>query len=173
MGADVVDALFPFEDPLGKVIQLQGLDYTVIGITERQGQSFGQSQDNYVFIPITTFLQRYGGSKTSLSINVEAESAENYDETLDEVIGIMRTIRKVSPGKENDFEITTNDELMETFGSFTGGVKIFANILTPPVKEPNVSINSSLVVISKSFSLPGETFLIVLIIPITSSNVSS
>jgi len=126
LGADVVDALFPFEDPLGKVIQLQGLDYTVIGITERQGQSFGQSQDNYVFIPITTFLQRYGGSKTSLSINVEAESAENYDETLDEVIGIMRTIRKVSPGKENDFEITTNDELMETFGSFTGGVKIFA-----------------------------------------------
>ena len=126
LGADVVDALFPFEDPLGKVIQLQGLDYTVIGITERQGQSFGQSQDNYVFIPITTFLQRYGGSKTSLSINVEAESAENYDDTLDEVIGIMRTIRKVSPGKENDFEITTNDELMETFGSFTGGVKIFA-----------------------------------------------
>ena len=126
LGADVVDALFPFEDPLGKVIQLQGLDYTVIGITERQGQSFGQSQDNYVFIPITTFLQRYGGSKTSLSINVEAESSDNYDETLDEVIGIMRTIRKVSPGKENDFEITTNDELMETFGSFTGGVKIFA-----------------------------------------------
>ena len=126
LGADVVDTLFPFEDPLGKVIQLQGLDYTVIGITERQGQSFGQSQDNYVFIPISTFLQRYGGSKTSLSINVEAESAENYDETLDEVIGIMRTIRKVSPGKENDFEITTNDELMETFGSFTGGVKIFA-----------------------------------------------
>ena len=126
LGADVVDALFPFEDPLGKVIQLQGLDYTVIGITERQGQSFGQSQDNYVFIPITTFLQRYGGRKTSLSINVEAESAEKYDVTLDEVIGIMRTIRKVSPGKENDFEITTNDELMETFGSFTGGVKIFA-----------------------------------------------
>lgn len=126
IGADVVDALFPFEDPLGKAIQLQGLDYTVIGITERQGQSFGQSQDNYVFIPITTFLQRYGGSKTSLSINVEAESAEKYDETLDEVIGIMRTIRKVSPGKENDFEITTNEELMETFGSFTGAVKIFA-----------------------------------------------
>ena len=75
-----------------KKIKIDGLVYHVIGITERQGQSFGQSQDNYVFIPITTFLQRYGGSKTSLSINVEAESAENYDETLDEVIGIMRTI---------------------------------------------------------------------------------
>lgn len=126
IGADVVDALFPFEDPLGKVIQLQGINFTVVGITERQGQSFGQSQDNYVFLPITTFLQRFRGTSYSLGITVESESAEVYSETLDEVIGILRTIRKVSPGEENDFEITTNEELMETFGSFTGSIKIFA-----------------------------------------------
>ena len=126
IGADVVDALFPFEDPLGKVIQLQGINFTVVGITERQGQSFGQSQDNYVFLPITTFLQRFRGTSYSLGITVESESAEVYSETLDEVIGILRTIRKVSPGDENDFEITTNEELMETFGSFTGSIKIFA-----------------------------------------------
>ena len=126
VGADVVDALFPFEDPLGKVIQLQGINFTVVGITERQGQSFGQSQDNYVFLPITTFLQRFRGTSYSLGITVESESAEVYSETLDEVIGILRTIRKVSPGEENDFEITTNEELMETFGSFTGSIKIFA-----------------------------------------------
>ena len=126
VGADVVDALFPFEDPLGKVIQLQGINFTVVGITERQGQYFGQSQDNYVFLPITTFLQRFRGTSYSLGITVESESAEVYSETLDEVIGILRTIRKVSPGEENDFEITTNEELMETFGSFTGSIKIFA-----------------------------------------------
>ena len=126
IGADVVDALFPFEDPLGKVIQLQGINFTVVGITERQGQSFGQSQDNYVFLPITTFLQRFRGTSYSLGITVESESAEVYSETLDEVIGILRTIRKVSPGEENDFEITTNEELMETFSSFTGSIKIFA-----------------------------------------------
>ena len=126
VGADVVDALFPFEDPLGKVIQLQGINFTVVGITERQGQSFGQSQDNYVFLPITTFLQRFRGTSYSLGITVESESAEVYSETVDEVIGILRTIRKVSPGEENDFEITTNEELMETFGSFTGSIKIFA-----------------------------------------------
>ena len=126
IGADVVDVLFPFEDPLGKVIQLQGINFTVVGITERQGQSFGQSQDNYVFLPITTFLQRFRGTSYSLGITVESESAEVYSETLDEVIGILRTIRKVSPGDENDFEITTNEELMETFGSFTGSIKIFA-----------------------------------------------
>lgn len=126
IGADVVDALFPFEDPLGKVIQLQGINFTVIGITERQGQSFGQSQDNYIFMPITTFLQRFRGNSYSLGIMVESESADVYSETLDEVIGILRTLRKVSAGDENDFEITTNDELMETFGSFTGSIKIFA-----------------------------------------------
>ena len=126
IGADVVDVLFPFEDPLGKVIQLQGINFTVVGITERQGQSFGQSQDNYIFMPITTFLQRFKGSSYSLGIMVESESADVYSETLDEVIGILRTLRKVSPGEENDFEITTNDELMETFGSFTGSIKIFA-----------------------------------------------
>ena len=126
VGADVVDALFPFEDPLGKAIQLKGINFTVIGITERQGQSFGQSQDNYVFLPITTFLQRFRGKSYSLGITVESESSELYSETLDEVIGALRAIRKVPPGEENDFEITTNDELMETFGSFTGSIKIFA-----------------------------------------------
>ena len=118
IGADVVDILFPFEDPLGKVIQLQGINFTVVGVTERQGQSFGQSQDNYVFMPVTTFLQRFRGKSYSLGITVESESSELYNETLDEVIGVLRAIRKVPPGEENDFEITTNDELMETFGTF-------------------------------------------------------
>ena len=126
IGADVVDVLFPFEDPLGKIIQLKGINFTVVGVTERQGQSFGQSQDNYVFMPVTTFLQRFRGKSYSLGITVESESSELYSETLDEVIGALRAIRKVPPGEENDFEITTNDELMETFGSFTGSIKIFA-----------------------------------------------
>ena len=126
IGADVVDILFPFEDPLGKVIQLQGINFSVVGVTERQGQSFGQSQDNYVFMPVTTFLQRFRGKSYSLGITVESESSELYNETLDEVIGVLRAIRKVPPGEENDFEITTNDELMETFGTFTGSIKIFA-----------------------------------------------
>ena len=52
LGADVVDALFPFEDPLGKVIQLQGLDYTVIGITERQGQSLGRAKIIMFLFPL-------------------------------------------------------------------------------------------------------------------------
>ena len=126
LGMDVVDRLFPFEDPLGKVIQIKGLNYTVVGTVQRKGELFGGSQDNFILIPITNYLQKFSDRSTSLGITIEAASAEDYDRTQDEVIGIMRAIRKVPPEKDNDFEITSNAELIETFGSFTGGVKIFA-----------------------------------------------
>ena len=126
LGMDVVDRLFPFEDPLSKKIQIEGLNYYVIGITERQGEAFGQSQDNYIAIPITNYLQKFSNKWTTLSINVEAASEKDYDKTREEVIGIMRTIRKVKAGDDNDFELETNDEMIKTFSGFTGGIKLFA-----------------------------------------------
>ncbi len=130
LGPDLADILFPFEDPIGKVIQIKGLDYTVIGITERKGQAFGQSQDYFVMIPISVYNQRFSNRWTSLGINVEAESTELYEKTMDEVIGLMRVIRKVPPKEENDFAVISNEELMETFAGFTGGIKLFAGAVS-------------------------------------------
>ena len=126
LGPDIVDILFPFEDPLGKAIKIKGIDYTVIGVTERKGQAFGQSQDYFVLIPISLYIQRFSNRWTSLGIVFEAESADMYEKTMDEAIGLMRVIRKVPVGEENDFSIISNEELMETFAGFTGGIKIFA-----------------------------------------------
>ena len=126
LGMDVVDRLFPFEDPISKKIQIEGLNYYVVGVTERQGEAFGQSQDNYIAIPITNYLQKFSNKWTTLSINVEAASEKDYDKTREEVIGIMRTIRKVKAGEGNDFELETNDEMIEIFSGFTGGIKLFA-----------------------------------------------
>ena len=126
LGMDVVDKLFPFEDPISKKIQIEGLNYYIIGTAERQGEAFGQSQDNYIAIPITNYLQKFSNKWTTLSINVEAASDNDYDKTREEAIGIMRTIRKVKAGEDNDFEIETNDEMIETFSGFTGGIKLFA-----------------------------------------------
>ena len=126
LGMDVVDRLFPFEDPISKKIQIEGLNYYVVGVTERQGEAFGQSQDNYIAIPITNYLQKFSNKWTTLSINVEAASEKDYYKTREEVIGIMRTIRKVKAGEDNDFELETNDEMIETFSGFTGGIKLFA-----------------------------------------------
>ena len=126
LGPDIVDILFPFEDPLGKVIKIKGIDYTVIGVTERKGQAFGRSQDYFVLIPISLYIQRFSNKWTSLGIVFEAESADMYEKTMDEAIGLMRVVRKVPVGEENDFSIISNEELMETFAGFTGGIKIFA-----------------------------------------------
>lgn len=130
LGMDIVDLLFPFENPIGKTVEADGVRYLVIGTTERQGQAFGESRDNNMYIPITSYLQRYASRWTSLYFTVEATSAEEYDETRDEVIGILRSIRKVPPGGENNFEISSNETLIETFGQFTGSVKIFAFVIS-------------------------------------------
>ena len=126
LGMDVVDRLFPFEDPLGKSLQIRGLNYTVIGVTERKGEAFGRSQDNYIVIPISNFLQHFKNRWTTLAISVEASSAEEYDRTVDEAVGILRAVRKVPPSDENNFEIVSNAEMIERFSGFTKGIKLFA-----------------------------------------------
>ena len=126
LGMDVVDRLFPFEDPLGKSLQIRGLNYTVVGVTERKGEAFGGSQDNYIAIPISNFLQHFKNRWTTLAISVEAPSAEEYDRTVDETVGLLRAVRKVPPGDENNFEIVSNAEMIERFSGFTKGIKLFA-----------------------------------------------
>ena len=126
LGMDVVDRLFPFENPISKKIKIDGLNYYVIGTTERQGEAFGQSKDNFIAIPISTYLERFSNKWTTLSIHVESSSETTFEKTKDESIGLMRSIRKVKPGDDNDFEVVTNTEMIEQFSGFTSGVKLFA-----------------------------------------------
>ncbi len=60
VGYDIVDNLLPNGDPIGKEIRVDGIPYTIIGVGDRQGKTLGQSQDNWVAIPITTYQQIYG-----------------------------------------------------------------------------------------------------------------
>ena len=126
LGMDIVDQLFPFEDPIGKKMKINGLEYYVIGITEKMGEAFGESKDNFIMIPISTFNEKFSNKWSSIRIHVESPSEELYDKTMDEVIGLLRSIRKVSPEKENDFEIITNTGMIDQFSGFTRGIKIFA-----------------------------------------------
>jgi putative ABC transport system permease protein len=130
LGGDALDQLFPFEYALGNSITIDGIEFLIIGTAERKGLSFGQSQDNYVIIPISTYLHHFAHNRTSLVVTIESPSTELYDKTQDEAIGIMRTIRKVSPSEENDFEVISNAQLLDTFSSFTGGVKSFAFVIS-------------------------------------------
>ena len=74
IGTDIRDNLFPGIDPLGQELRADGMPYTVIGVAEKQGSTFGQSQDNWVGVPLTSFMKTYGTAK-SVTIYVKAGSA--------------------------------------------------------------------------------------------------
>ncbi|MBN2010821.1 ABC transporter permease [candidate division KSB1 bacterium] len=125
LGKDIVEFLFPHSHPIGEEVRIGAYKYHVIGTLEEQGSSFGQSKDNYIIIPITTFQKVYG-DKRSLNITVQAQSVELMDEAIEQTIGILRAARKVPPGAENDFEIFTSESLIETFNDMTQNIKIAA-----------------------------------------------
>ena len=124
LGASLAKSLFPYGSPLGERIKLSGINYTVIGVLETKGAVGNANQDNFAMIPITTGLNRYGRLWRSVSILVQAESQEAYDDTIEQVRGIMRTIRKVRPGEPDDFEIFSNDSMIAQFRDFTFKVRV-------------------------------------------------
>ena len=117
IGDELRKKLFPTSDPLGQQIRIRGQRFYVIGVLEYKGTSFGQSQDNVVIIPVTNFITLFGSK--DFSIAVKSPSTNLYTETVDHITGLMRTVRRVEAGADNDFEIFSNESLIETFNSFT------------------------------------------------------
>lgn len=128
VGTDVVDKLFKNIDPIGKSIRIDKFSYEIIGVFEKRGSILGQSQDNFVCVPLSVF-EKHFGSERSASFAVMALNKDLIDETMDEVIGAMRKIRKVKFGEENDFEIVTNDQLIEQFNDITKYFKLGAGVV--------------------------------------------
>lgn len=117
VGADIVDNLLGPGDPLGKEIRVDGTPYTVIGVGERQGKMLGQSLDNWVAIPLTTFLHSYG-SNASLTIYVDAGGGGAVMEGVeDELRTIMRARRHLMPGTPDSFTIDSSATLQNLLGS--------------------------------------------------------
>jgi putative ABC transport system permease protein len=113
IGYDIVDNLMPDGDPIGKEIRVDGIPYTVVGVGDRQGKTLGQSQDNWVTVPITTYQQTYGYND-SLTIYARANgNAEVMERAEDEVRVLMRARRHDAVGTPDDFEISTNDTFLD------------------------------------------------------------
>ncbi len=129
IGQDIVDVLFPFEDPLGKYIKIAGTKFRVVGTIDRMGTStFGQSRDNRAVIPITTFEDIFG-SYRSVYLTVQSVDIERLEEAKSQVIGVLRKLRKIPPGKENDFAIWSNDSLVESFENTAEKIQLGAILI--------------------------------------------
>jgi putative ABC transport system permease protein len=132
LGSKLAETIFPHGSALGERVKFDGINYSVIGVIQAKGTSLGGNQDNFAIIPITTGLNRYGRFWRSLSIQVQAQDQASYDDTVEQVRGIMRTLRKVRPGDPDDFEVFSNETMIEQFRSFTlkvrAGVALVSSI---------------------------------------------
>jgi len=124
LGAGLAKTVFPHSSPVGERLKIDGINYSVIGVLEAKGGSLNSDQDNFAIVPVTTGLNRFGRWHRSLSILVCAPDQASYDNTVEQVRGLLRVLRKVPPGKEDDFEIFSNDSLIGQFNSFTLAVRI-------------------------------------------------
>ena len=130
LGSEVATTLFPQgASPLNREIKVNGRAYTVVGVFGKKGAAFGQSQDNLVLIPITHYLGHVN-EQSSLSITVEAVSQKKYPETIDQAIGAMRLTRGLTFRDQNDFEIRTNESLVESFRGIQRTIGIGAFIIS-------------------------------------------
>jgi putative ABC transport system permease protein len=130
LGAGLAKALFAFGSPLGERIKFDGVNYTVVGVLERRGTQLGGDQDNFAVIPLSAGLNRFGRTWRSLTILVQAPDQAHYEDTVEQVRGILRVARKVPPGEEDDFEIFSNDSLIAQFKKFTGTVRIGITVVS-------------------------------------------
>lgn len=131
IGHDIEQELFPNEDPLGKAIVAARNRYTIVGVLKKRGELFGNNTDNLVLIPITRFVTTNWNSWRSMEMSVLAPSAIAMGEAQDTAIGRFRQVRGLEPEEENDFEIYSNDSLLEAFAKIavivgTGGLGISA-----------------------------------------------
>jgi putative ABC transport system permease protein len=126
--ADVERKLFPHGGAVGSIVKIGAQHYTVIGTFESKGSSLAESE-NKVNIPLSTFLKAYGKER-SLYIKVKAKGADVYDDCLEETRMILRTIRKVAPGDEDNFSISSNDSLIATFNEFTLYIKLGVGVIS-------------------------------------------
>lgn len=126
VGNDIITKLFNGVSPLGQVITIVNTQYTIVGILKSKGAVMGQSQDNIVMIPLTVYVDKVSDSpRSSVDLSLKAFSKDQLQEAMDETTGILRSIRNVKPGDENDFEIMSNEGISSQFATFTNFISVF------------------------------------------------
>lgn len=121
IGADVAENLFPGLDPLGRWIKIGQQNFEVVGLGQKKGKILGFSQDNYVWIPISTFMKIYGSRRT-ITINVHTSSQEKMNQAMEEVRTVLRSLRKRTFNQPDDFAFQTSETFIQLYRSATSGV---------------------------------------------------
>jgi putative ABC transport system permease protein len=154
LGDEIREKLFPRENPLDKMIKVGPIQYLVVGVLEKKGKMFNDSQDNYVVMPITTFDQHFPWVKfgvedgDALRIATVPYRPEQMDTIIEKGRALLRARRRVAFNKPDDFAIITPDKLIESFQGITRGVTLamvfvaFVSLLIGGVGVMNIMLVS-------------------------------
>jgi len=134
IGYAIGKKLFPFIDPIGKTIRLDGRKFEVIGVFDEKKSAFGSGYDNYALIPITTFQDIYGmttrdGFPRSVNITVRAKSPALIDEAIEQTTQVMRHERHLRASEPNNFDFFTSQSLITQFRKLTANIKLAAFVI--------------------------------------------
>src|SRR5258706_3369992 len=125
LGADLKERFFPHVDPIGKTIAIDGQPFQVIGSGQSKGSLFGQSQDNYVSIPVGTYFKIYG-DRVGIGYNFQALTRDSLEQSQDEIRMLIRTYRHLRPQQNDTFSVVSVDSLVSIWDSLTGAIAAVA-----------------------------------------------
>ncbi len=121
IGTEVKDELFPLSDPVGQTLKLANQPLRVVGVLEKLGSNFGQSQDRIIYLPIQTYRKIFG-ARRSITIRGKSINRERFDSALDQVRVAMRIRHKLEPNEDDDFGLLSTDEINNVVDQFAGVV---------------------------------------------------
>jgi putative ABC transport system permease protein len=121
VGTDIVDNLMPGVDPLGKEIRVDRWTYRIIGVGKKKGSTLGQSLDNYVLMPVTSWMKQYGSYNSNMRISAKAVgTGPVLDSAMDEARVILRSRRHDAAGRADSFDMENNSSLLSIWSNLTG-----------------------------------------------------
>jgi len=120
LGYGTADRLFKGANPIDRSIQVKGVHFRVIGVNEAKGSLFGNSQDEFIVLPLSAF-QKLFGARRSLELTVKPRDPMQIERTMDEARVALRSLRKLKPKDPDNFGMYTSDTIMNIFRAFTAG----------------------------------------------------
>src|SRR5690554_5673904 len=130
LGSDFLKSLFKDEDPIGKTISIRGVRFTIIGILESKGSTFGNNQDLKVLIPVQVARGIYTQPNINYNISVKVDDKNMMEAAQDEAIITFRNIRGLSPLEPNNFGLERSDDLINRIASITVYLEVSAWIIS-------------------------------------------
>lgn len=121
IGWDVKEKFFPYTNPLGQTVKIRGIPLVILGIEEKRGSFFGDSQDRMVYIPITLHNQMFARTG-GIQLHGKAASKETFHAAIDEARLLMRNKRQLLGSDEDTFGLVNVDEFNTQMDQFTGAI---------------------------------------------------